>query len=97
MFCALSYVYNFVQAMHAQSSVAVGMKGASKAMAAVNKVASSIIFEYHCMAVDIVITYLFDRLQRPRRDLHLNETLQGLGEEPLVVRVREPCPPRLLL
>ena len=49
------------------------------------------------MAVDIVITYLFDRLQRPRRDLHLNETLQGLGEEPLIVRVREPCPPRLLL
>jgi len=30
---------HFVQAMHAHSSVAVGMKGATKAMAAMNKVA----------------------------------------------------------
>lgn len=36
--CALSKFYSIMQAMHAQSSVAVGMKGASKAMAAMNKV-----------------------------------------------------------
>jgi hypothetical protein len=33
----------FVQAMHAHSSVAVGMKGATKAMAAMNKVAYSVL------------------------------------------------------
>lgn len=42
MSCALSYIYHFLQAMHAHSSVAVGMKGASKAMAAMNKVSCSV-------------------------------------------------------
>ena len=51
MFCALSHVYIFVQAMHAQSSVSVGMKGASKAMAAMNKVAFSVVFDYRCISV----------------------------------------------
>jgi hypothetical protein len=35
---ALTSGYYFMQALHAQSSVAVGMKGASKAMEAMNKV-----------------------------------------------------------
>lgn len=36
--CSHSNIYLPLQAMHAQSSVAVGMKGAGKAMAAINKV-----------------------------------------------------------
>lgn len=32
------HIYLLLQAMHAQSSVAVGMKGATKAMSAINKV-----------------------------------------------------------
>jgi len=33
-----------MQAMHAHSSVAAGMKGATKAMAAINKVAHSVLY-----------------------------------------------------
>ena len=39
MLCELSYDCQFMQAMYAQSSVAVGLKGANKAMGAINKVA----------------------------------------------------------
>lgn len=38
------FVYHFMQAMYAQSSVSVGMKGASKAMAAMNKVAWFVLY-----------------------------------------------------
>jgi len=41
--CALNNVYLLCQAMHAQSSVAVGLKGASKAMEAMNKVSHGFI------------------------------------------------------
>lgn len=34
-------VYSLMQAMHAQSSVAVGLKGATKAMASMNKVSKN--------------------------------------------------------
>jgi hypothetical protein len=36
---ALTYAYYFIQALCAQSSVIVGMKGASQAVEVVNKVA----------------------------------------------------------
>jgi hypothetical protein len=41
--CVLNNVYLLHQAMHAQSSVAVGLKGANKAMEAVNKVSHRLI------------------------------------------------------
>lgn len=45
----LSYVFHSMQAMHAHSSVAVGLKGATKAMVAMNKVTHSILhFKYTC-------------------------------------------------
>lgn len=40
--CLLNIVCLLHQAMYAQSSVAVGLKGASKAMGAMNKVSNSV-------------------------------------------------------
>lgn len=52
----LSYVFHSMQAMHAHSSVAVGLKGATKAMAAMNKVTNSILhFKYIIFPYDIFV------------------------------------------
>jgi len=47
-----------MQAMHAHSSVAVGMKGATKAMAAMNKVAHSILYLKYVPCLYIVYLFL---------------------------------------
>jgi len=51
-------VCNLMQAMHAHSSVAVGMKGATKAMAAMNKVAHSILYLKYVPCLYIVYLFL---------------------------------------
>ena len=51
--------WRFVQAMHAHSSVAVGMKGASKAMAAMNKVPCSILYFKYFLSTHNVFVPVF--------------------------------------
>lgn len=47
-----------MQAMHAHSSVAAGMKGATKAMAAINKVAHSVLYFKYIPCPYIVYVFL---------------------------------------
>ena len=59
MHSSLIYDYFPLQAMHAHSSVAVGMKGASKAMAAMNKVCNIEIYNVSLINTHIDMQVLF--------------------------------------
>lgn len=63
MHLALTTDYALLQAMHAHSSVAVGMKGASKAMAAMNKVCNIQIYNVSLINVHFEMQVLFHLLQ----------------------------------